>query len=298
MLLRPLVASLAIGLAHAPALADMDIAIPFVAEIGGAAFSCAATYPLGATQTEAGLLDFRLFVSHVALVSSDGAKVPVALTPDGIWQADDIALLDFEDGSGGCRNGTPQTNTTLRGRVPDGDYVGLVFEIGVPFAANHRDPTIAASPLNLTAMFWNWQAGYKFVKLEVSPVAMAATAEAPGDDTAGHGGSGHGGRPGDWYLHIGSTGCQSFAPVAAPEEACGNPNRITVALDDFVQGQSVAVVDPARVLAATDLTANATGTSPGCMASPDDADCAAVMPRLGLPFGGAPAGPQMLVTLR
>jgi hypothetical protein len=60
----------------------------------------------------------------------------------------------------------------------------------------------------------------------------------------------------------------------------------------------VVVVDPAPVLAATDLTANAPGTSPGCMSFPDDADCAEVMPRLGLPFGAAPARPQMLVTLR
>lgn len=293
MLLRPLVASLAIGVMSVPALADMEIVIPFVAEIGGAPFSCTATYPLGATRAEAGVLDFRLFVSEVALVTSDGAEVPVALTPDGVWQADVVALLDFEDGSGGCRNGTPQVNTTLRGRAPEGDYVGLAFEIGVPFAVNHRDPTIAPSPLNLTAMFWNWQGGYRFVKLELSPVAMAMMPEAPADDAAGHGG-----RPGDWYLHIGSTLCQSFAPVAAPEAACGNPNRISVALDDFVAGQSVVVVDPAPVLAATDLAANAPGTSPGCMSSPDDADCAEVMPRLGLPFGDAPARPQMLVTLR
>jgi len=280
-----------LGLAVSPALADSAIVIPFVAEIGGVPFSCDKSYSLGIGGTLSGVLDFRMFVSNAMLVTTDGREVPFALDNDGVWQTDEIALLDFEDGSGHCTNGTPQTNTTLRGQVPDGDYTALRFEIGVPFEVNHGDPTSASSPLNLTAMFWNWQGGYRFLKFEVSPIAAN---HAPATEHHAHGG--HGGS--DWFLHLGSTLCNAPAPIAAPTEACGNPNRVTVALDGLVLSESVVVVDPAPVLAGTDVTSNAPESSPGCMSFPDDGDCVALFPRLGLPFGGVPGSDQSLVTLR
>ncbi|ATX65604.1 metallo-mystery pair system four-Cys motif protein [Roseinatronobacter bogoriensis subsp. barguzinensis] len=84
----------------------------------------------------------------------------MALDQDGVWQVADVAQLDFEDATGTCVNGTPDMNNSLRGTVPAGEYTGLDFDIGVPFDLNHGDPTLAASPLNLTAMFWNWQGAY------------------------------------------------------------------------------------------------------------------------------------------
>ncbi|PJN92728.1 metallo-mystery pair system four-Cys motif protein, partial [Amaricoccus sp. HAR-UPW-R2A-40] len=54
--------------------------------------------------------------------------------------------------------------------------VGLAFEIGVPFDLNHGDPTLAPAPLDLTAMFWTWRGGYKFLKFEVAPEGAAAMA--------------------------------------------------------------------------------------------------------------------------
>jgi uncharacterized repeat protein (TIGR04052 family) len=283
------------ALAATPALADTKVEIPFAAEIAGAPFSCAATYPeLGAAGTEVQLLDFRLFVSAVHLISADGTRVPVALDQDGAWQVESVALLDFEDGTGSCANGTPQVNATLRGTVPEGGYRGLEFEVGVPFALNHGDPTVAPAPLNLTAMFWNWRGGYKFAKIEFSPVVasgMTMAAEGHSEDGA------HGG-PGGWFLHLGSTMCAAPDATTPPSEPCGNPNRVAVSLPDFVPGESTVVIDPAPVVAGADLTKNAPETSAGCMSFPDDPDCNTVLPRLGLAFNAFPAETQLLVAAR
>ena len=35
---------------------------------------------------------------------------------DGKWQLDDLALLDFEDGTSSCVNGTPEVNDRVTGR--------------------------------------------------------------------------------------------------------------------------------------------------------------------------------------
>jgi uncharacterized repeat protein (TIGR04052 family) len=283
------------ALVAGPALADMIVEIPFTAEIAGAPFACTDSFSgLGSAATEVQFLDFRLFVSSAHLIAADRTRVPVALEQDGAWQIDTIALLDFEDGTGSCANGTPQMNTTLRGTVPEGAYRGLEFEVGVPFDWNHGDPTTAPAPLNLTAMFWNWRGGYKFVKIEFAPVmAMGMNAAA----TTHSEGAGHGG-PGGWMLHLGSTMCVAPEATIPPTEACANPNRVAIALPDFVPGESSVVIDPAAVVAGADLTQNTAETSPGCMSFPNDPDCNTVLPRLGLAFNAFPAEEQALVSMR
>jgi uncharacterized repeat protein (TIGR04052 family) len=292
--MKRIVLAAAAALAAGPALAEMTVDIPFTAEIAGAPFACTGSYKgLGSAGTEVQILDFRLFVSGAHLIAADGTRVPVKLDQDGAWQIETIALLDFEDGTGSCANGTPQVNTTLRGTVPDGDYRGLEFEVGVPFDWNHGDPTTAPAPLNLTAMFWNWRGGYKFTKIEFAPVEGQHMhgAAAPTE------GAGHGGKQG-WMLHLGSTMCKAPEATVPPGEECANPNRIAVALPDFVPGQSTVVIDPAAVVAGADLTQNTPETSAGCMSFTNDPDCNTVLPRLGLAFNAFPAGEQLLVSMR
>lgn len=294
--MKTLYSAALVALIAGPALADMTVAIPFVAEVGGQAFGCAQTYEgLGSTGVQAQMLDYRLFVSAAHLIAADGTRVPVTLEQDGAWQLGSVALLDFEDATGSCANGTPQVNSTLRGTVPDGAYHGLEFEIGVPFEMNHGDPTTAASPMNLTAMFWNWRGGYKFIKIEFAPVmghGMNADTQTHSEGATGHGG------PGGWMLHLGSTMCASAEATSAPGAACGNPNHVVVSLPEFVVGQSSVVIDPAAVVAGADLTTNTPETSPGCMSFPNDPDCNTVLPALGLSFNEFAAGAQQLVSMR
>lgn len=294
--------AVATALLAGAAQADQQVAINFAAEIGGRAFSCAETYDgLGASNASVTGTDYRLFVSDAALVRADGALQPIALDQDGQWQLDSLALLDFENGSHGCAgSGNAKTNTTLRGAVPDGEYVGLSLTLGVPFEQNHIDPTLSPAPLNTTGMFWNWQHGYRFVRIDMVPARQAmggaghdAAADAGGHD--GHG-SGHGGATG-WFLHLGSTQCAGDSPTAPPSQ-CANPNRVTVIFPGFDPAVNTVVIDPAPVVADADLRVNAPDTSPGCMSFPGDADCNTVMGKLGLPYDGLPAGEQLLLSVR
>ncbi|WP_147105256.1 MbnP family copper-binding protein [Tateyamaria sp. syn59] len=284
-------------LAAHPAWADQSVEITFAAELDGQQFSCLETYEgVGAGPLPIQVLDYRMFVSEPALLKADGTAVPMALEQDGAWQVENIALLDFENATGSCTNGTADTNMTLRGTVPEGTYAGLSFAIGVPFDWNHGDPTVAPSPLNLTAMFWNWRAGYKFIKFETSPVMgdgmnMASTTHSESD---GHGDTAASG----WFLHLGSTMCPAPSRTEAPTEACANPNVMQVVFDDFDPANHVVVIDPAPVIAGADLATNAPETSPGCMSFPNDIDCNTVLPRLGLAFNEFDAEDQLLASVR
>ena len=332
---RPSAALLALLAPGVALAADRPVELRFAGEFAGVPFDCAADYAdVGAAGTTVGVTDYRLFVSNVALVAADGTEVPVALEQDDLWQSGRVALLDFEDGAGRCDNGTPETRTVVRGTVPEGEYAGVAFDLGVPFEANHGDPTLAGSPLNLTAMFWNWQGGYRFLKLDTVALAGSGTGTAEGDAThgaatgtsardgamhgeptdaaessagdgaakghAGHGGGGHGGAVGAWMLHVGSSGCASASRTSAPASPgdCARPNRPRVALDGFDPDADAIAVDPAAALAASDLGANAPGTAPGCMSGPDDPDCAAVMPRLGITRDGAAADQRLFAVRR
>lgn len=118
--------------------------------------------------------------------------------------------------------------------------------------------------------------------------------KAAQDEGAGHG---HGG-PGGWMLHLGSTMCAAPDATTPPSEPCTNPNRVAIALPDFVPGESTVVIDPAPVVAGADLTQNTAETSHGCISFPNDPDCDTVLPRLGLAFNAFPAETQLLVSAR
>jgi cytochrome c peroxidase len=65
--------------------------------------------------------------------------------------------------------GSGRRALTLR-EVPEGDYAGIEFQLGVPPAVNHASPAAwpAGHPLNplVNGLHWNWQGGYVFLALE------------------------------------------------------------------------------------------------------------------------------------
>jgi uncharacterized repeat protein (TIGR04052 family) len=277
-----------------------NITLRFAAEIDGKPMRCGEAYEaVGTTKVRVTPTDFRFFVSSVELLDRAGRAVTLHLEQDGVWQLDRIALLDFEDGTGPCRNGTPAVNTTIRGWLPRGDYVGVRFTLGLPFERNHADPTTAPAPLNNTAMFWNWQGGYKFLRVDLATPrpSPAATTSNTAPNTAPMRGHGTGAASG-FPVHLGSTQCASPAPTQAPM-SCVNSNRVHVQLDSFDPARSVIVADIATVLARADLRINTPGTAPGCMSFPKDADCPPIMAALGLTYDGvASSKPQRLFSVR
>ena len=256
----------------APTTTKQEVNIQFVAEINGAPFECGKIYDkVGSTSATITPTDFRMFVSEVQMIDAQGNAIPVVLKQDGTWQLGNLALIDFENGSGPCRNGTAATNTSISGTVPTGNYTGVRLTLGVPFERNHGDPTVSPAPLNTTAVFWTWQGGYKFVKFDIAS---------------------------SFSVHLGSTVCASPSRTQAPS-ACQNPNRVTMTFNNFNASTQKIVADMGRVLASSNVESNATGTSPGCMSFLKDADCPPVMNALGLPYEGRAANaPQRFLSVR
>jgi uncharacterized repeat protein (TIGR04052 family) len=197
--------------------------VRFEARVGAAPFACGAEYASvgtdGATVTPT---DFRFFVHDVRLVGADGGETPLVLDDDGLWQAQGVALLDFEDATGGCDTGftTPEVNVTLRGRAPRGSYTGVRLRVGVPAEINHADPTSMPSPLNTTQLTWTWNFGYIF---------LAATAKVVGET------------PFDQGVHVGSRGCAGDAQGGGQSVACQYANRADVELANVDLGRPVLV---------------------------------------------------------
>lgn len=233
------------------------LSIPFDAVVGSDMAMCGMSYAISGQDAE--LADARLFLSNLE-VRIDGAWQAVTLD-DTDWQHDGVVLLDFEDGSGACADsGTSDLNDTVTGTAPAGTIDGFRFDVGVPFALNHNDSATAPAPLNAPGMFWTWQGGYKFVRV----------------DYAVTGGE-------RWNVHVGSTGCVSDAPVDAPAEECGAPNRATVELD--LDPASGVTIDLGALVTGADIGVNTAKTPPGCMSSPTEPDdCSPVFSNLGLDF--------------
>lgn len=299
--------------------ADMQtVTIRFAGMVGDQPFACGETYQdVGTTHARVTPSDFRLLVSTVQLIDPSGGRVPLQLDQDGKWQHHDVALLDFENKSGPCANGTPDTRFVITGSAPRAAYAGLAFTLGVPPALNHRDATIADSPLNLTAMFWNWQGGYKFLRIDLATDGMPQRASAPvgmagmsgmsdqspmqppmAAGTAG--GHGRGDAKPGFLVHVGSTGCNTGPRGATGPglPTCSNANRAEIVLPRFDSASNVVLVDLKALLKDTDVDHNQPQTAPGCMSEPFDKDCAGIMANLGLGFDGAPPTAQSVFRVK
>jgi len=251
--------------------ADQQVAVRFQAMVGSEKFACGKTYPgIGTTASVLSPRDFRFYVHNIALRNDSGKYIPLQLAQDGKWQLDDLALLDFEDATGGCTNGTPDTNDRVTGAVPQGHYSGLRFTLGVPFQKNHSDLTAQPPPLNLTALSWVWNAGRKFARLDFASTGM----------------------PRGYAIHLGSTGCTPDQIKTAPPVRCTEPNRVDVELDGFDPPSDAVVADLAALLKDSNIDTNQEKTAAGCMSSQQDADCGPIFANLGLPFAAKPAGKQ------
>lgn len=257
---------------------DRDVTLRFAPVVGEQAFSCGEDFAgIGSGAATVTALDFRMYVHEVALLRASGERVPLAILDDGQWQHDGLVLLDFEDGSGACMTGSPATNLEVRGSVPDhDDYVGVEFIVGVPDEQNHLDGATAPAPLNAQGMWWTWQGGYKYLRLDVRPSTQP-----------------------EFFYHLGATSCSGSVQDGFE---CAYANRAPVRIDGFDADSDTIVVDAAKILGGVDVERVPDGVSdslPGCMAFPGDPECPAMMAPLGLRFeNDAPAGAQTVFSAR
>ncbi|BAU11344.1 hypothetical protein LEP3755_18370 [Leptolyngbya sp. NIES-3755] len=270
------------------AQSTQPVSIQFRGVVGDRPFECTSTYPLGSAATPVAPADFRFYISEVELINAQGKAVPVTLTQDNRWQHQNVALIDFENKTGMCTNGTVEMNDRIVGTVPKGNYKGVRFTLGVPFNLNHEDATIAPSPLNLTSLWWNWRGGYKFARIDFVPPMSGMKHDAPSQPAQDGTHSPSKQARESFAIHLGSTGCKANNNRQKPEN-CENPNTATITIDSFDPQKSVIVADLQSLLANTNLGQNQPNTAIGCMSEPQDKDCAGIMTSFGLPWNGQPA---------
>jgi uncharacterized repeat protein (TIGR04052 family) len=223
--------------------------IRFVAAVGDKPFVCGRTYDgLGISRAAVTPEFLRLYVSGVRLIDFNGNEVPLALDQDGTWQQRDVAFLSFEGAIASCASGSPQERQIIAGTAPEGKYVAIRFDVGVPQSLDHADATVAASPLNLSDMFWSWQDGYKFFRFD-----------------------GRVNGKGAFVFHLGSTRCSG----SNESTHCAHPNEAAILLRSFDPSRAI-VLDVAKLVAGADLD-----RGDGCMMMPSE-DCSPELRALGL----------------
>jgi uncharacterized repeat protein (TIGR04052 family) len=253
------------------ALADQNVTITFALKSGDQSATCGEPLMLGSTRASTQLLDARLFISEVEVMTEEG-YFPLELEQDGVWQYENLALIDFENATGACQ-GTPDTNTQISGETTaPGTISGIRFTVGVPEELNHLDAATAPSPLNVTDMWWVWLSGYKFLRIDLQNQAEMPMGEGtPSDEqTAGDHGNG---MPNAYFIHLGSTRCMGAAPTTTPDAPCGNSNRISVTLENFDPAKNLAVLDIQTLLNSVDVSQSLMLEPPGCMSGITDPDC-------------------------
>ena len=263
--------------APAAAQATSPVKIRFAMTAAGAPVTCGANITgVGTTKSTVSIIDARFYVSRLRLVKADGGEVPVTLTQDGLWQLDDVALLDFENAAGGCANGTEQTRDLIEGTAPAGQYTGVRFDVGLPFEKNHRDQTLQPSPLNLSRLFWSWNAGYKFMRMDIKST----------------------GQPRGWLLHLGSTACSPAGSPSTVPVSCANRNVVTVDLPGFSAARDVVELDFLALFGASNVDTNTDKTALGCMSGGSDPECHGLFGQLGLAIADQSAGTQQVFRVK
>lgn len=149
-----------------------------------------------------GLKDLRFYLHDIRLINKQGVEIPLELEQNEHTQYHNIALIDL-------RPNATSLQKSLHGQIPAGEYQSITFNLGLPFGLNHANPLKAPAPLNLGELFWTWQLGYKFLRLDIQTTKTA------------------------WSLHLGSNGCHSPSALRPPLNTCEQPNLAQITLKNF-----------------------------------------------------------------
>lgn len=218
------------------------------------AIDCQTTFNAGEENKTWFIEQFQFFLSNIDVGSNTSGwqKLNLANSP---FQAsntvllgtncpdDNVALNDKNTVANGAisneeNKGEKKTNWTVKFATDSNrsidEYSHVRFTLGVPFEINHLNPISQPSPLNLPSMFWIWQTGHKFMRLEL------ATHQE------------------QWLFHLGSTGCKSASAMRSPQQNCLYPNRFyfELPLVKNDQGHFILNLDLAALLNHVELTSS------------------------------------------
>ena len=119
-------------------------------------------------------------------------------------------------------------------------------------------------------MYWSWQAGYKFARIDFAPVGGITR---PGDDNF-NGTS--------FNFHLGSTACTGDAELGEGV-SCEKANRPTIRLDNFKLDKTIHI-DYSRLVSEINLSIDQGGAA-GCMSGSTDPECLSMFTAIGLDLG-------------
>jgi uncharacterized repeat protein (TIGR04052 family) len=197
------------------------VTITFLPHFKGLPIQC--EQPLKINNAQWYVSELAMFFSQFSINNT----TPIILD-DNDWQSQQVALIRY---NADCEKTTG--NMSLVGVIENTEGIdvlealealeaqtplSLSFNVGVPFAINHQNPLIQASPLNDSSMFWAWRNGYKFIRWDMQ--------NAAGDP---------------WSFHLGSVGCVSAAMVRGPQAPCAQANL--TAVDIVLPSNSIQVLD-------------------------------------------------------
>ena len=189
----------------------------------------------------------QFYVFDVELLRNNGSWQRLPLNTESPWQTERVALLDL-------KGPNPERRELIAGKIAAESYTGVRFAIGVPFELNHANPLMASAPLNRAEMFWSWQSGYKFLRVELTDQEHAGA------------------------FHLGSTGCSSASALRPPAQPCVQPNVMRIELRGLDPLQQPIEVQVAELVAALESSNRAACTGD----YESDAACVAAFALTGL----------------
>lgn len=201
--------------------------------------NCGQSYEnIGTLNSRVRLVDFKVYVHNVVLISDRGTEHPVDLAVDPPYSDGAVALLDFATDVGTCEGGDG-TRTRIIGTADDVPVSSVRFTLGVPRSLSTSPFDGAEPPLNVESMYLNQTFGRLHGRVAVQADAV----------------------PDPFVSIVHTTGC--IAP-----ETCTSENILEVEIEGFTDlDTSEIVFDLAEVLVRNDMN------EPGCRGLPQDPNC-------------------------
>ena len=167
--------------------------------------------------------ELAFFIYDIFVLDAKGQRHPFELDKNSYPY--DLALIQL---------GSEKANFSISGKSQAKNISELEYTIGVPSSLNHANPLLAQSPLDISSMFWTWQQGYKFFRLDGK---YETNSESNTETTT------------KWAFHLGSSGCVSPSALQAPTKGCEYEHRIKIILKGFDPNKNKVVVDLQNLIA-------------------------------------------------
>ena len=207
--------------------------LSFIPVINDQPAECNNAFLINAQQWR--LNTFQFYISKIKL---DDEKQKIKYAANLKDLNNDVALV-----GGNCSG---QLNWQIELNSQSQANTNLEFELAIPFELNHQNPLTAKFPLNQSDMFWTWQLGHKFLRLDLDNQTDPEQ---------------------NWFFHLGSTGCDSASVMRSPTKPCKNPNRMNFKLDNFETNKPIYI-------SLTNLISNlALNSQSTCMGDLDQIAC-------------------------